>query len=220
MEPLSIQVKEDIQVRTAEITTTHIDGREQGIRYADSDGHAASADLNPDGRAIVGVQGVIPSGCGFELPTAQVFVEHRRGLGLHFGEPWKVKPDNCGIDCIADNLDDTDDPLRMQITNAIPDHSYWEKQNKSIDREFHEMPVDDRVSHLWQAAEKKINKKRYPARKDTMLLLSAWLSLAHATTEVVEQFRALHSKEARLGGFLAVWVVGPNTAHTFRLDTD
>jgi hypothetical protein len=212
----NISVSDTVCVRSALVATKHSGGREAGIRYSDSDGHAASADLDPDGSAIVGVQGVVPSGEAYELPTAQIFVEYQRGLGGHLEEPHKFEGAECGIDCIAENKDNRSEPLHMQITNAFPDTAYWKKQKHSIERDFRELPVDKRVSHLWEA----LDKKRHRHRKDTILLLSAWLSLAHATTEVVKRFRAVYGREARLVGFKEVWVVGVNTSHTFRLDID
>jgi hypothetical protein len=216
MEPLRIHAWDEVAVRTAAITSKHLDGREAGIRYADSDGHAASADLNPDGSAIVGIQGVIPPGQAHELPTAKVFIEYLRGHGFHLGEPRNIEGDECGIDCVAENENNRGEHLLMQITNAFPDPQYWQKQRHSTEREFRQMAVNERVRHLWQA----LDKKRHHARKDATLLLSAWLSLGHATTEVVERFRAVYGKDARLLGFQEVWVIGPNTAHAFRLDID
>lgn len=140
----------------------------------------------------------------------------RRARGLRLGEPRKFEGQECGIDYIADNLDDANDPLLMQVTIAIHDPLYWKKQKHLLGREILEMSVEERVTHLWQAADD----KRYHASKDTVLLLSAWLSLGHAISEVVVHFRAVFGSEARLLGFKEVWVVGVNTAHTFRLDSE
>ena len=140
----------------------------------------------------------------------------RRARGLRLGEPRKFEGQECGIDYIADNLDDANDPLLMQVTIAIHDPLYWKKQKHLLGREILEMSVEERVTHLWQAADD----KRYHASKDTVLLLSAWLSLGHAISEVVATLPGCIWFGSPLLGFKEVWVVGVNTAHTFRLDSE
>ena len=80
MESLTPNVSDTVSVRTATVLTTQIDGREAGIRFADSDRHAASADLNPDGSARVGVQGD-----DSDLVTCMNFPSHESLLSIDGG---------------------------------------------------------------------------------------------------------------------------------------
>ena len=211
---IEINTGDDISIgfHSSVVATKLQQRREAGMRYSDSEGLASSYDWFADDQLTFGVHGTIPSGQVVELPCANVFIEYQNSpQGNIWQPPYKVV-DTEGIDCVAKHIDGKQ-MLNMQITMALSAKSFWKRQSISTSRGLHQMPVMDLAKDLWTSAEK----KRPFARQDTVLLLSALLTLGHATPQVAVEFRERFGSMVNELGFSEVWVVGADAAHVFKL---
>jgi hypothetical protein len=100
----------------------------------------------------------------------------------------------------------------LQITRAIWDQTIWNDVNRGgadFTLGYHEA-----AEELWLA----MDRKKHAGRRDLILALDALQTPGLAMMPVVAEFRKQYSVCARSLGFQSIWLVGPTSETTFRMD--
>jgi hypothetical protein len=125
-----------------------------------------------------------------------------------------------GDDCEAVDRQDSKKILRIQVVRAIVDQELWRKLADAGKIEGVGMSKEDLARQMRAAIEAKADDRKIPAasRRGLVLALDANRLPVLALDLVVEEFRSRFGVWGRALGFESVWLVGPGTALTWRLD--
>lgn len=135
------------------------------------------------------------------------------------GATWHVpvdagEHDDC--DCVMESLSDLP-ALRIQVVRADADQETW----RALARDGrHQMTfgATDAARVLQQAIEKKARRYGRDQRARLTLALDATTRSALTLAPVIEAFRVEFGTWCSDQGFHAVWLVGPSSLTTYRLD--
>jgi hypothetical protein len=187
----------------------------EATRVVDTPASAAVDKFDADAPIIYSVTGDGPQGERMTIAICQILVERMNELGEHWSAPTKPEGPEQGIDCVSTS---GAEGLFIQVTRAIGDETLWQElaRSGSVARSAKE---EDLADELFRAIS---HKETIPPvdRKNIVLALDAYLSSGTTIPSVVSVFRSKYGKSIRSLGFRSVWVVGPTTAHTTKLDDD
>jgi hypothetical protein len=151
------------------------------------------------------------------LKICQILIDR---LNEYEGNNWGNLRDNSDesseIDCIAYQ---GQEELKIQVTRSESNQNYWRDLSKFG---FAKHAYKTRCE-LLDTLKSSIHEKsqKYPAetKKDLLLVLDANETASHALEKIVNDFRLNYGKWASEQGFLSIWVVGPNSKLTHKLNT-
>jgi len=187
----------------------------QATRVVDAPASASVDKFDADAPIIYSITGDGPQGERLTIPICRILVERINELGEHWSTPTKPEGPEQGIDCVSTSGAES---LFIQVTRSIGDESMWQglAQSGSIARSAKE---EDLADELFRAIS---HKETIPPvdRTNITVALDAYLSSGTTLPSVVAVFRSKYGESIRSLGFRSVWVVGPTTAHTTRLDVN
>ena len=185
----------------------------QATRVVDTPASASVDKFDADAPIIYSITGDGPQGESWTIPICQILVERLNELGEHWSAPIRPEGPEQGIDCVSTSGDER---LFIQVTRAIRDETIWQglARSGSIARSAKD---EDLADELFRAVS---HKETIPPvdRTNITVALDAYLSSGTTLPSVVAVFRSKYGESIRSLGFRSVWVVGPTTAHTTRLD--
>ena len=187
----------------------------EATRVVDAPASASVDKFDANAPIIYSITGDGPQGERLTVPICQILVDRMNELGEQWSAPTKPGGSEKGIDCVSTS---GAEDLFIQVTRAIGDETMWQElaQSGSIARSAQE---EDLADELFRAIS---HKETIPPldRKNPVLAIDASLSSGTTLPSVVSVFRSKYGESIRSLGFRSVWVVGPTTAHTTRLDDD
>jgi hypothetical protein len=195
------------------------DGRTFAFRESvRSDGRAASAERQDDGLFAYSISGSSPQNETQTPRVCQLLIRKLNSLGESWSEPSKGEDDSHD-DCVATDMCNTANVLRVQVVRAITDKRLSEKWARQGALDKQDVDVSELASQIAAAIEHKV-KVKIPrnVRPELTLALDATLLPVTTFDHVIESFRARHGPWADALGFEAIWMVGPTHSLVRRLD--
>jgi hypothetical protein len=148
--------------------------------------------------------------------VCRILLERLNADGSRWGNPQlrSTSQREEGVDCYAD---DGANRLRIQVTRAEGSRGFWARlANKG--RIKGNVPVDALADVLRKSIERKAMKTAEQQRPGVLLALDATETAGLVLDGVVAMFQRKHGAWAAGLGFQSIWLVGPNTRLTSRLD--
>ncbi|HEY8010940.1 MAG TPA: hypothetical protein VIE67_08065 [Rudaea sp.] len=191
-------------------------GKVVGFSESLREGRAASGDFQHSGTLDYGFVGPTPKGEQGTLETCRTLVRV-----MNTDEPIWREPEALStlphIDCRVARLDGHEPALDIQVVRAFVDPAFWQHVRQTGQGAGVSVTSKELAQGLLAAIELKANKIPLQARSSLLLALSALDSPVMAFDAVVDEFRNQFSLWAAAQGFLAIWLVGPNSMLTHRL---
>ena len=123
--------------------------------------------------------------------------------------------DDC--DCVSQSLDCLDDHLRVQLVRALIDTTAW---RELAQRGMHASQTATRemAEALRDTVAKKAARTSPVQRKQLALAIDATTTSAFALGPVISAFRSHYGEWCKGLDFIAVWLIGPSSEMTYRID--
>ena len=175
-----------------------------------------SADQSDTGDVSYTVTGKSPQGEEDTLQVCRILVETLNKKGASWNSPTAGEG---VVDCQAMDKHLNDKILLVQVVHANIDSNFW----KSLNREGKIIKTgkpEELADQLTQAIDSKANNRKIPlaSRKGLILALDATKLPAHGFDAVIEAFHTKWGAWSRTLGFDGIWLVGPSSTLTWRLD--
>lgn len=193
-------------------------GKAIGYSESERDGRAASADQHEDGSVSFELTGSSPQGEEDTLQVCRMLVDKLNVAGDNWGQPVLGE---ALADCRVVHQQYKGMVLEIQVVRAITDQTIWKELNEHKHLQQSGVTKDELAEHIRYAIESKTNQRRIPrlSRADLTLALDANRLPALGFDEVVDVFRSKHGTWCQTLGFAGIWLVGPSTSLTWRLDS-
>jgi hypothetical protein len=189
------------------------DGAE-AVRVADSQKRTSATDLKVDGTLSYTIGGSSPQGEEDSLDVCKVLIQRLNLEGRRWAAPTKPGGPEGGIDCVTS---DGQQELHIQVTRAVSNQDIWRKLGQS-GTVATPTTVQDAANDLLNCAKVKAQRVPRDELARIVLALNAMDTPGHSLCAVTDDFRKRHGQAVRALGFKVVWVVGPLTELTTRLD--
>jgi hypothetical protein len=150
-----------------------------------------------------------PEACG-------ILVRKMNQIGNTWNEPVEAKQDT-GIDCVATDVTDQKKKLYIQVVKAIVDRKWWRDLSIS-ETNTKSGTADELAGVILQAVKKKSERTELSQRSKLVLAIDANRLVGLTLDSVVNRVREKHGTELSALSFRSIWVVGPSTSRTHRLD--
>lgn len=215
----------DAEIESLEIVQSRTKNNETlGYSKYDDNNHDLESKLNGDNSAFYLVKGPCPQGEDNTLPVCKILVQALNEAGENWDEPKDCSRSNDDVDCLNQKyvdcraLDKNNDneSLCIQVVRAIVDKNFWE--NLSRRGHIHQKePINKLTKKLKLAIEKKfyIPDSRRPS---LVLALDATLLPVFIIDDVLRAYVSQYGSWTRSLGFQSVWIVGPKSVYTKRID--
>jgi hypothetical protein len=129
-----------------------------------------------------------------------------------------LAPEHDDCDCLSQSLDSVNELLRVQLVRVVTDSTIW----RELAQRGHHTTAAPSSHALAEgirgAIEKKAQKTALGQRARLALALDATTTSAFALGAVIRSFRDGHGSWCKELGFRAIWLVGPSSDMTYRLD--
>jgi hypothetical protein len=192
-------------------------GKKNGFVETAKEGRVTSVDRSDDGLLSYSIQGSSPQGEEDTLPTCRVLISVLNASGGNWMDPVRV-PDDDIVDCEAVNVNHPDRKLSIQVVRAIVDKKLWNQLNEQGRFEELNVSKEQLIAQIKSAIEKK-DRAIAPADHPSLTLaLDATRLPVLGFEDVIEEFHSQFGSWTRSLGFEAIWLVGPQSSLTWRLD--
>jgi hypothetical protein len=192
-------------------------GKKNGFVETAKEGRVTSVDRSDDGLLSYSIQGSSPQGEEDTLPTCRVLISVLNASGGNWMDPVRV-PDDDIVDCEAVNVNHPDRKLSIQVVRAIVDKKLWNQLNEQGRFEELNVSKEQLIAQIKSAIEKK-DRAIAPADHPSLTLaLDATRLPVLGFEDVIEEFQSQFGSRTRSLGFEAIWLVGPQSSLTWRLD--
>ncbi|MEM4721763.1 MAG: hypothetical protein QXT73_06875 [Candidatus Methanomethylicaceae archaeon] len=182
------------------------------IRVADDQRQSVTADLTSGGAARYEVAGKSSQNEEGTLYVCQILAHRLRDDRIVRGVQKATGPER-GVDC--EILTNTE-ILQVQITRpATPD--FWKTLNTNAEAK-RSISLTDAAADVVAVVKAKAQKTSFNDRAQIILALDATETAVHAMPSVVRVICEQYSNDIAKLGFKAVWIVGPTSELTFRID--
>ncbi len=186
----------------------------QAVRVTDSQSRSSAIDLDTNGTLTSFVQGTSPRNEEGIIEACSILAQHLNMRGGHWGAPEIPTGVEGGVDCI---LRDQQEELHIQVTRVVPSRDFWRQLGQS-GTVTEVATVQNASDDLLSRAQDKARRMPRHQLADIDLVIDARDTSGHSLRPVVIDFRQRHASVLNTLGFKAVWVVGPTTDLTERLD--
>ena len=212
-EVIEINVRDGIPV--SERFLGHGQGEStEGIRVSESTGQSAWADVLPDGSIKLGIQGKSRQGEEGSKGACRILIERLNDDGAHWGELIDVTDRQDDIDYEAHAADRV---LRIQVTRGLFDQGFWRVLGR-FGQVTDTSTVDNAVEVLREAIEAKAKLLSSSQRAEITLALDGTETAHQVFRRTIDSFRRRHGFSTGQLGFKEIWIIGPTSSLTFRLD--
>lgn len=186
-------------------------------REANQQGQASEADLQDDGTADFAAFGTSSQGEDDTLKACEILVAALNERG----GSWTAPLEGTGVvDCCSQDRIDPKSSLDVQVVRAVSDPSFWRELN-ATGQAIRNSVLNAALAKLIEdAIKKKANDRVIPvvSRRDLVLALDATRLPVLGFDAISRQATQLLGRWASELGFASVWLVGPRTELTWRLD--
>lgn len=192
-------------------------GKKTGFRETAREGRITSVDRSDDGLLSYSILGSSPQGEEDTLPTCRVLISVLNASGGHWTDPVRV-PDDDVVDCEAVDVNHRDRKLSIQVVRAIVDEKLWNQLNEQ--GRFEELNVSKKqlIVQIKSTIEKKNRAIPRADHPSLTLALDATRLPVLGFEDVIEEFQSQFGSWTRSLAFEAIWLVGPQSSLTWRLD--
>lgn len=187
------------------------------IEYGvEKNNETSRARQNNDNTFTHSLTGSSPQGEANTLPTCVTLVQALNEAGENWSHPIDNTEKNDNVDCIAYDKDNNKKELRIQVVHAMTDENFWQQlsQKGQIAREA---SINELLAILKLSIEKKI-KIPPPQRPHLVLALDATKLPVFIFDGVLKEYILRYGSWTHSLGFQSVWLVGPLSTNTKRLD--
>jgi len=195
------------------IPLVHGEGANSEAIRRSAGGQFAAADLTDDGRVTFSLQGRSPQNEEGVEKVCAILIERFNQHGDRWSDP--TRSTEPGVDCEAR---DESRLLKVQVTRTPYDPAIRRALGRTGVSSGAHASADEAADDLRARVEAKADRAAPSGRIGITLALDATDTSAYVLQEVVRSFRARHGTWVRNLGFEAVWVVGPTSNLTHRLD--
>ena len=195
--------------------TTKRGGKVVGFSESEGRGRASTADVNPDGTISLLVTGTSSLGEEDTLKSCRLLIEHLNKPDPRWNQP--VLAAHPAVDCEATAVGGVD-RLDMQVVRAISNSAFWRELGRSGLSGLRNVTPEEAASGVKESILQKANSIPPGDRRGLVLVLNSIDSPSLVMDSVVEEFRRVHRAWVRSLGFREVWIVGPWSDLTHRLD--
>lgn len=195
--------------------TTTRDGKVVGFSESTGRGRSATTDVNPDGTISLHVSGSSSLGEEGTLKSCQLLVERLNKPDSRWNSP--VMGIHPSVDCEATAVQGID-RLEMQVVRAIADSAFWQELGRSGESGLRNLTPQDAANGIKNSISQKATSIPATDRARLILVLNSIDSPSLILDTVIEEFRRAHLSWAQSLGFREIWIVGPWTNLTHRLD--
>jgi DNA-directed RNA polymerase subunit RPC12/RpoP len=214
---INITVADGINVSDHMTAVGKKDDKTVGFRESERNGRIASADQNENGSLSYSLTGSSPQGEEDTLSTCKNLVQALNEAGWNWAQPQKGE----GVeDCTTLDKSDQRNKLRIQVVRAITDENLWRRLSLEGGIEESSISKDELLAQLKSSIERKSDDRKIPAsiRSNLLLALDATRLPVLSFEGVIEEYVARFGSWTRSLGFQGVWLVGPISSLTWRLD--
>jgi hypothetical protein len=198
-------------------TVKRTGGKVTGFGESARQGRAASADQAADGSLTYSIAGSAPQGEEDTLAACRVLLRRLNDAGARWGN---LRVGKEPADCVADDAERVGVRLEIQVTRAIVSPDLWRDlaQSGTVRRE--RVAASSLAAELRAAIAKKASNAALTraSREKLVLALDATRLPGLAFDAVIDEFRSRYAAWTARQGFVSVWLVGPQSALTWRLD--
>ena len=211
-----MSIQDTIKVGDHVSALSERDNKAIGFSESPRQGRASSADqATPDSQTFQ-IKGTAPQGEEDTLPTCLILVQKWNDDGGFWARPTEGQDDD--VDCWAKSTSDSRIAVQIQVVRAIVDPEFWKELSQShIVRR--KQGIDRLAYCLKESIEKKKQRTPAPRRGQLHIALDATRLPGLAFDVIVGYFQKHYGAWAGALGFSSIWLVGPNTRLTWRLDS-
>ncbi|MCU7843306.1 MAG: hypothetical protein KZQ93_05655 [Candidatus Thiodiazotropha sp. (ex Monitilora ramsayi)] len=177
-------------------------------------GPAGSAVLTDHGELDLNVSGCPPRNEEGALAASALLVKKLNDEGGNWTDP-EVGEDD--VDFVANDRDDNNVLLRMQVVRASNDESMWRKlaEDGIANKHFDTQSAAD---ELFGVIQKKSEKYPVEQKRLLTLVIDAHHTPTHTFNDVHDEFESRYFEACKKFEFAAIWVVGTSLELIARLD--
>jgi hypothetical protein len=161
------------------------------------------------------IEGTPPQGEEDTLSTCRILVQKWNEDGGAWAEPTEGQDD---VDCRSESTSDSRVVAQIQVVRAIVDPTFWMMLSVSGKVRSEETEIDRLAGWLKESIKKKAKRTPTSRRAQLHIALDATRLPGLGFDDVVEYFRTKYSQWASSLGFQPIWLVGPSTRLSWRLD--
>lgn len=156
-----------------------------------------------------------PQGAVLTLPTCHILVRKWNQDGGAWAEPTEGQDD---VDCRSESTSDSRVVAQIQVVRAIVDPTLWKTLSVSGRVRSEETGIERLADWLKESIEKKAKRTPTPRRAQLHIALDATRLPGLGFDDVAGYFLNRYGPWANVLGFASIWLVGPSTRLTWRLD--
>jgi len=188
----------------------------ESLHVYDATEQVSFGDAPPSGLISHSFQGKSRPGETGTLDVCEILIRRLNQDGATWAKLTDIsnRPDD--IDCTAS---DGVNRLDIQVTRSESNREFWAEVNR-LGRSNNVYSNRNEVADaLRKVIEKKCEKiSKVDQRRKLILALDATETISHTLQTVVTAFREKHGVWAQELEFISIWVVGPDSGYTHRLD--
>ncbi|KAF0146152.1 MAG: hypothetical protein FD156_179 [Nitrospirae bacterium] len=187
------------------------------IEYGvEKNNETSRARRNNDDTLISSHKGSSPQGEANTLPTCVTLVQALNEAGENWSHPIDNTEKDDNVDCIAYDKDNNKKELHIQVVRAKSDKNFWRHLAKKGQIE-QEVSINELLTDLKLSIEKK-SEIPPPQRQHLVLALDATKLPVFIFDDVLKEYILRYGAWTHSLGFQSVWLVGPLSTNTKRLD--
>jgi hypothetical protein len=195
--------------------TTTRGGKVIGFSESQGRGRASAADVKSDGTISLIVTGSSSLGEQDTLRSCQLLIERLNKTDPLWSLP--VLGTHPSVDAETTAVG-RDDKLHMQVVRAITNSEFWRELGRSGTSGLRNVTPDEAASGIKDSILQKAGSIPPSDRSRLVLVLNSIDSPSLVLDPVIDAFRKMHQPWARSLGFREIWIVGPWSDLTHRLD--
>jgi hypothetical protein len=176
---------------------------------------ASAADQMTSDSQTFQIEGTAPQREEDTLLTCRILVRKWNEDGEAWAEPTEGQDD---VDCRAESTSDSRTVAQIQVVRAIIDPTLWKTLSVSGRVRIEEIRIGKLADWLKESIEKKAKRMPTPRRAQLHIALDATRLPGLGFDDVAGYFLNRYGPWAAALGFASIWLVGPSTRLTWRLD--
>lgn len=195
--------------------TTTRGGKVIGFSESQGRGRASTADVNADGTISLTVTGSSSLGEQDTLKSCQLLIERLNKPDPLWSQPILGTHPAVDAEATAVGCDDT---FHMQVVRAITNSEFWRELGRLGASGFRNVTPTEAASGIRDSILHKASSIPPSDRSRLVLVLNSIDSPSLVLDPVIEAFLLMHQLWTRSLGFREIWIVGPWSDLSYRLD--
>ena len=192
------------------------DNKAIGFSESTRQGRASSADQVTPTSQTFQIQGTSPQGEEDSLPTCRILVQKWNEDEGSWAEPIEGQDDD--VDCRVESASHSKSVVQIQVVRATVNSEFWKELSVTGRVCRDQIEIDKLACWIKESIKKKAKHIPESRRNQLHLALDATRLPGLGFDDIVENFHQQFGSWASSQGFVSIWLVGPSTRLTWRLD--